>query len=174
MTPPTPRPTALALAVYGAGLPAFVLQKVLQPLYFAREDTATPFRFALWAMVVNAALAIGLAPFLGFIAAALGTTLAGWAMTFQLWWGTRGMGEAARADDRLRSRLPRTIAASFVMGAVLWGLQMALADQLAAQGHRYWALVLLVLAGMAVFGLAAYALGAFRIADFRSGLTRQR
>ena len=26
--------TALALAVYGAGLPAFVLQKVLQPLYF--------------------------------------------------------------------------------------------------------------------------------------------
>ena len=27
-------PTALALAVYGAGLPAFVLQKVLQPLVF--------------------------------------------------------------------------------------------------------------------------------------------
>jgi putative peptidoglycan lipid II flippase len=34
--------TALALAVYGAGLPAFVLQKVLQPLYFAREDTRPP------------------------------------------------------------------------------------------------------------------------------------
>ncbi|MEM9320884.1 MAG: murein biosynthesis integral membrane protein MurJ, partial [Pseudomonadota bacterium] len=46
--------TALALAVYGAGLPAFVLQKVLQPLYFAREDTKTPFRYALVAMVINA------------------------------------------------------------------------------------------------------------------------
>ncbi len=167
-------PTALALAVYGAGLPAFVLQKVLQPLYFAREDTATPFRFALWSMLVNAALAIGLAPFLGFIAAALGTTLAGWAMTFQLWWGTRGMGEAARADDRLRARLPRMIAAAAVMGLFLWGAGVALAGPLAAQGHRYWALGLLVLSGMAVYGLAAYALGAFRMADFRSGLARQR
>ena len=26
-------PTALAVAIYGAGLPAFVLQKVLSPLY---------------------------------------------------------------------------------------------------------------------------------------------
>lgn len=167
-------PTALALAVYGAGLPAFVLQKVLQPLYFAREDTATPFRFALWSMFVNAALAIGLAPFFGFIAAALGTTLAGWAMTFQLWWGTRGMGEAARADDRLRARLPRTIAAACVMGVVLWGTQSALADQLTAHGHRYWALALLVLAGMAVYGMTAYVFGAVRIADFRSGFSRQR
>ncbi|HEX9859236.1 MAG TPA: murein biosynthesis integral membrane protein MurJ, partial [Paracoccaceae bacterium] len=46
--------TALAVAVYGAGLPAFVLQKVLQPLFFARENTRSPFYFALWAMVVNA------------------------------------------------------------------------------------------------------------------------
>ena len=39
-------PTALAVAVYGAGLPAFVMQKVLSPLYYAREDTRSPFRFA--------------------------------------------------------------------------------------------------------------------------------
>lgn len=167
-------PTALALAVYGAGLPAFVLQKVLQPLYFAREDTRTPFRFALWSMVVNAALAIGLAPFLGFIAAALGTTLAGWAMTFQLWWGTRTMGEDARADDRLRARLPRVLAASLGMGVWLWGVETLLSDALAADGHRYWALALLVVTGMAVYGLAAFALGAFRLSDFRAGVSRQR
>jgi putative peptidoglycan lipid II flippase len=38
--------TALVLAIYGAGLPAFVLQKVFQPLYYAREDTKRPFRYA--------------------------------------------------------------------------------------------------------------------------------
>lgn len=167
-------PTALALAVYGAGLPAFVLQKVLQPLYFAREDTRTPFRFAVWSMVINAALAISLAPFLGFIAAALGTTVAGWAMTLQLWRGSRAMGEAARPDDRFRARLPRIIAASTVMGVWLWGVEAALADQLSAQGHRYWALAVLVLSGMAVFGLAALLLGAFRLSDFRAGFARQR
>ncbi|MEZ5777877.1 MAG: murein biosynthesis integral membrane protein MurJ [Paracoccaceae bacterium] len=168
------RPTALALAIYGAGLPAFVLQKVLQPLYFAREDTRTPFRFAVWSMVVNAALAVGLAPVLGFSAAALGTTLAGWAMTAQLWWGTRGMGDAARADDRLRARLPRIAAASALMGAVLLAGEYLLADQLVTEGRRYLALALLVLGGMLAYGAAAYSLGAFRIADFRSGAARQR
>jgi putative peptidoglycan lipid II flippase len=64
--------TALALAIYGLGLPAFVLQKALQPLYYAREDTRSPFRFALWSMVVNAALAFGLMPWIGFSAAAMG------------------------------------------------------------------------------------------------------
>ncbi|MCB2128407.1 MAG: murein biosynthesis integral membrane protein MurJ [Rhodobacteraceae bacterium] len=167
-------PTALALAIYGAGLPAFVLQKVLQPLYFAREDTATPFRYAVWSMVVNAVLAIGLAPVFGFAAAALGTTLAGWAMAFQLWRGTRAMGDAARADERLRFRVPRIVLASLIMGIFLAVAQSALAAPLADRTDRYWALAVLILAGMAVYGAAAYALGGFRIADFRGGAPRQR
>ncbi|MCB2135589.1 MAG: murein biosynthesis integral membrane protein MurJ [Rhodobacteraceae bacterium] len=162
--------TALALAVYGAGLPAFVMQKVLQPLYFAREDTRSPFRFALWSMVVNAALAIGLAPLLGFIAAALGTTLAAWSMVFQLWWGTRGMGEAARGDNRLRARVPRIVAASAVMGAFLWGTTALLP----AETGKYAALTILVLGGLAVYALAALATGAFRPSDLKAGFARQR
>ena len=51
-----------ALAAYGAGLPAFVLHKVLQPLFYAREDTRRPFRYAVWSMVVNAGLAVALMP----------------------------------------------------------------------------------------------------------------
>jgi putative peptidoglycan lipid II flippase len=162
--------TALALAVYGAGLPAFVMQKVLQPLYFAREDTRSPFRFALWSMVVNAGLAIGLAPFIGYIAAALGTTLAAWSMVFQLWWGTRGMGEAARADDRLRGRMPRILLASAIMGGFLWAVQMALAESTG----KYVTLAVLVLGGLAVYALAALATGAFRPSDLRAGFARQR
>ena len=70
--------TALALAVYALGLPAFVLQKVLQPLYYARHDTKRPFQFAVTSMVVNAAVAVGLMPLIGFVAAALATTFAAW------------------------------------------------------------------------------------------------
>jgi putative peptidoglycan lipid II flippase len=162
--------TALALAVYGAGLPAFVMQKVLQPLYFAREDTRSPFRFALWSMVVNAGLAIGLAPLVGFVAAALGTTLAAWSMVFQLWWGTRSMGEAARADDRLRARMPRILLACAVMGVFLWGAQTVLAGDT----DKYVKLVVLVLGGFVVYALAAVATGAFRPSDLRAGFARQR
>ncbi|WP_343080961.1 murein biosynthesis integral membrane protein MurJ [Ostreiculturibacter nitratireducens] len=167
-------PTALTLAVYGLGLPAFVLQKVLQPLYFAREDTATPFRFAVHSMVVNAVIAIGLAPFIGFIAAAWGTTLAGWAMVAQLWWGTRHMGEAARTDARLHGRLPRIAGASAIMGLSLWWLTSAFSEPLARSGDRVWALALLIVAGFVVYFAAAYALGAFRLGDFRAGFRRQR
>ena len=110
-------PTALAVAVYGAGLPAFVMQKVISPLYYAREDTRTPFRYAVHAMIVNAAIALGLAPFIGFIAAALGTTVAGWVMLFQLWRGTRAMGDAADPDARLRRAMPRIALACLAMGS---------------------------------------------------------
>ncbi len=165
-------PTALALAVYGAGLPAFVLQKVLQPLYFAREDTRTPFRFAVWSMVVNAALALGLAPFLGFIAAAVGTTLSGWVMVAQLWWGKRHMGEAVVGDARMRSRAWRIVLSSVLMGVFLWFAARSLSDELSLAGHRYWALALLCLSGLGVYGLAALATGAFRPSDLKAGFSR--
>jgi putative peptidoglycan lipid II flippase len=166
--------TALALAIYGVGLPAFVLQKVLQPLYYAREDTRRPFHFALVAMGVNAGVAIGLMPFIGFGAAALATTLAGWVMVWQLWRGVRGMGDAARMDARLRHRLPRIALASGVMGAVLWGLSEALGPMLATAGLRYGALALLVFGGIVTYFGTGGLIGAFRMSDFGSALRRKK
>ena len=167
-------PTALALAIYGLGLPAFVLQKVLQPLYFAREDTRSPFRFAIWSMVVNVIVALGLAPLIGFSAAAWGTTIAGWIMAAQLWRGTRAYGEAAEIDDRLRHRLPRIVMASAVMGVATWAVMLGLGDRLYQPGTRYMALLVLVASGVAAYGIAAMLLGAFRPSDLRAGFRRQR
>jgi len=44
---------SLALVVYGLGLPGFMLVKVLAPAFFARQDTRTPVRIAIRAMVSN-------------------------------------------------------------------------------------------------------------------------
>ena len=133
--------TALAVAVYGLGLPAFVLQKILQPVFFAREDTRSPFRYALVAMVVNAVLAFGLAALLGWIAAALATTVAAWVMVWQLARGARGFGEVARFDAQFRRRLWRIVLASGLMGAVLWAGGAVLGPFLALGGWRWLALV---------------------------------
>ncbi|WP_417588060.1 murein biosynthesis integral membrane protein MurJ [Pararhodobacter oceanensis] len=163
--------TAMALAIYGVGLPAFVLHKVLQPLYFAREDTKTPFRYALVSMVVNAAIAIGLMPFIGFLAAALGTTLAGWAMVWQLWRGARSMGDAARPDARLFDRLWRIILASVIMGAVLWLAALGLEDALHGAWRSLALLALVMIGALAYFGSGAL-IGAFGMADFKSAMRR--
>ncbi|MFO1104734.1 MAG: murein biosynthesis integral membrane protein MurJ [Amaricoccus sp.] len=165
--------TALAVAIYGAGLPAFVLQKVLSPLYYAREDTRSPFRFAVHSMIVNVAVAIGLAPLIGFSAAALGTTVAGWTMLVQLWRGTRAMDSSARIDARLRRSVPRILLACLVMAVVLVLGADLLADWLATPLLRYLALLLLVGAGMASYALGAVATGALRLGDVRAAMRRR-
>ncbi|MFV0514240.1 MAG: murein biosynthesis integral membrane protein MurJ [Jhaorihella sp.] len=164
---------ALAVAVYGLGLPAFVLQKILQPLFFAREDTRTPFRYALAAMVVNAAAAIGLAPLLGWIAPAIATTAAGWFMVLLLARGARPMGEVARLDARFRARIWRICAAAAAMGAALWLAAAALGGWLAAPGWRYPALMALVVLGVVVYFGVGQAIGAFRLSEFRTALRRR-
>jgi putative peptidoglycan lipid II flippase len=164
--------TALAVAVYGAGLPAFVLQKVVSPLYYAREDTRTPFRYAVHAMVVNAVVAVGLAPVIGWIAAAIGTSVAGWVMLFQLWRGARKMGSAAEADARLRRALPRIGLSCRAMGAVLWLAARGMAGWLEADFVRYGALAGLVALGLGSYAVAVLASGALRIGDIRAALRR--
>ncbi len=162
--------TALAVAVYGVGLPAFVMQKVVSPLYFAREDTRTPFRFAVHAMIVNAVVAVGLAPFLGFIAAALGTTIAGWIMLLQLWRGAQGMAGAAEIDARLARSAPRMVLACALMGAALFFAERMLEGALADPGWRYAALAALVAIGAATYAVAIVGTGALRLSDLRAAL----
>ena len=162
--------TARALVVYALGLPAFVMQKVLQPLYFAREDTRTPFRFALVSMVVNAVVAVGLMPVAGFLAAALGTTIAAWVMVGQLWWGTRTMGQAARADGRLRRAAPRILIASALMALALWGMRDTLAS---AQVARVPALAIMVLGGAAIYFAISFLIGTYRLAELRAAMRRR-
>ncbi|MDF2231067.1 murein biosynthesis integral membrane protein MurJ [Albimonas sp. CAU 1670] len=165
--------TALAVAIYGAGLPAFVLQKIAQPMFFAREDTQTPFRYALVGLGVNAAFAIGLAPVIGFASAALATTLAAWANFFLLWRGARlRFGEEARPDARLRKRAPRILVASVLMGLACWGLAEGLAPWLEAPGLRYLALAVLVVGGIVVYAAAAIGLKGVVVGDLKAAMRR--
>jgi putative peptidoglycan lipid II flippase len=166
--------TAVALAAYGIGLPAFVLHKVLQPLYYAREDSRSPFKFALISMVVNVVFAVALQPVIGFLAAALATTVSGWVMVIQLWLGARKMGAAAHPDARFWARLWRIVLASAVMGVALWAMQHWLGDSLRTAGTRYGALAALCGVGIVVYFMTAGLIGAFGLGEFKGMLRRKR
>ena len=166
--------TALALAAYGVGLPAFVLQKVLQPLFYAREDTRRPFNYAVVSMITNLVIAIALVPLIGFVAAALATTISGWIMVAQLWAGSRKMGNEARLDARFKARWWRITAASAIMGAALFASQWLLSDLLTTQGWRFVALAILVTTGIMTYAIAGLTCGAFKPSDFKTALKRQR
>jgi putative peptidoglycan lipid II flippase len=160
-------PTAWALAAYAWGLPAFVLNKVLSPAYFARSDTRTPMNFALINLAVNAAGSIGLffvlrkMGYLPHVGIAIATTLAAWLNVVQLWL-TLSDREHVRIDSRLARNLPRILLASVLMGAAV----LALSEELAPYFHRshgalvqFLSLAILVGSGLAVFALATQILG---------------
>lgn len=160
---------AWAVAIYGLGLPAFVLQKLLQPLFFAREDTKSPFRFAVYAMIINAGLAFGLYPWFGWLAPAVAATVAGWAMVAFLAINARGFGDVARFDQQFRNRAPRIFLASLIMGAALLGVEWLLSNALVTAGWRYAALLALILVGAAVYFGAGQLLGAFNVKSLVKG-----
>jgi putative peptidoglycan lipid II flippase len=47
---------SLSLMAYSAGLPAFMLVKVLAPAFYSRKDTTTPVRIAIIALLTNVVL----------------------------------------------------------------------------------------------------------------------
>jgi len=163
---------ALAVAIYGLGLPAFVLQKVMQPVFFAREDTRRPFYYAIVSMVVNAALAIGLAPLIGWFAPAIATTVAAWVMVFLLRAGSRTFGDVAHFDARFGQRVWRMVAASLIMGIVLWIAAATLAPFLGMPWIRAGALTVLIGIGISVYFTVGQLLGAFSISEMKSSLRR--
>ena len=164
--------TALATAIYGLGLPAFVLQKLYQPVFFAREDTRSPFNYAFVALAVNAAVAIGLSRYIGFTAAAYGATCAGWAMLACLWWGAQRFGPAASWDAQLRKRSFRILLASLGMGVVVWITARALEPVLQMDGLRLLGLVVILLVAVGSYALAGRLLGAFNFAELRQMIRR--
>jgi putative peptidoglycan lipid II flippase len=156
--------TAPALAAYAVGLPAFVAVKVLQPAYFAREDTRTPMWYAGVSMIVNVVGAVGLFFLFGTVGIAAATTIAAWVNTVLLGWNLHGKGHFA-SDATLRRRMPLLALAALVMGAGLWLAARALRAQIADPSLvvQVGALLVLVLLGLLLFVLVAQVTGAMDV-----------
>lgn len=163
-----------ALIAFAAGLPAFVLIKVLAPGFFSNHDTKTPFIIATICVVLNLVLNLLLMGPLQHVGMALATTIAGWvnagAMAVVLY--RRGL---FRPDAVLLARLPRIVLASLAMAAALWGAMLFSAP--AFEAKLLWqalALSGLVAGGLLVFGLTALAIGAADPAYLKTYLSRRR
>ncbi len=163
---------ALATAIYGLGLPAFVLQKLLQPLYFAREDTRRPFRFALVGMGVNATLAVGLMPFIGWLAAAIATSLSAWAMVGLLFWGARGFDNILKPDTALKHRLLRMCIASLILGVALYSIQFFISPAITSVSGRIVYALFLVIAGAGLYLWLGERLKAFSLQEIKASFKK--
>ncbi|MCF2856344.1 murein biosynthesis integral membrane protein MurJ [Pseudoalteromonas sp. SMS1] len=63
------------VTAYSVGLVSFMLIKVLAPGFYARQDTKTPVKIGIKALVLNMVFNLALAPFIGYLGLALATSL---------------------------------------------------------------------------------------------------
>lgn len=112
--------TYRALMAFAIGLPAFLIVKIFAPGFYANKDTKTPFKIAVFCVLVNLLLNVVLIRFLAHVGMALATSLASWVNCLLL--GTilyrRGI---FRPDATLKRRLARLGLATKAMALLLLG-----------------------------------------------------
>lgn len=168
------RMSAAALMTYSLGLLSFTLVKVLAPGFYARQDTRTPVRIGVIAVVANIVLNVLItipwakygftAPHAGL---ALSTSLAAFLNAGLLYRGLRRDG-VYRPAPGWRPLLLRVLIANLVMGGVLWWgvhrLDRWFARDALQRGG--WLAFWIVLAMLIYFGVLF--LSGFRIQHLRS------
>ncbi|HEX3673540.1 MAG TPA: murein biosynthesis integral membrane protein MurJ [Rhizomicrobium sp.] len=104
--------SAVALATYGVGLPAFALTRIVQYTFYARHDTMTPVRATFTAIACNIVLKLifvwGF--HLGIAGVALGTSLGAWINVALLVALGRSRGLLRISTDFSRAVLPLLLA----------------------------------------------------------------
>ncbi len=162
------RMTAAALRAFALGLPALVLIKIAAPGFFARQDTRTPFRYAVVSVGVNIAAGLAMFWWLRHVGLALALGIAATVNAALLMRGLLRRSDYAPTRALWRT-LSSSIVASGVMVAVLaWFVpadEVWLdADAFALEAFAvdtFLAARALVLAGAVVVGFLVYVAAAW-------------
>ncbi|MCF6312348.1 MAG: murein biosynthesis integral membrane protein MurJ [Verrucomicrobiales bacterium] len=164
----------LALRAFAIGAPAYILARVLQTAYFAREDTRTPMRYTMVSALVNIVLSIGLFVILKHVGCALATSIAGWVNVILLIITLR-KSQFLKMEIGFTKRLMGMLLASLVMGAGVWFLSQWAAPWLKGDYGlliRLSVLGLIVGAGMMMYGALVLLLRATSLAELKAGFRR--
>ncbi|MCK7545435.1 murein biosynthesis integral membrane protein MurJ [Marinobacter bryozoorum] len=158
--------SAQSLRAYSLGLLAFMLIKVLAPGFFAREDTRTPVKIGVIAMVANMVFNLALILPLAHAGLALATSLSAWLNAFLLWRGLAKEG-AWKAQAGAMKFLLQLAVANGVLAGVILLLNEPVPTWLAYGGlDRALEMAVLVAAGVAVYFLTLALVGV-RVRHFR-------
>lgn len=161
-----------ALICFAAGLPAFILVKILVPAFYANEDTKTPFIIASICILLNLVLNLLLIGPLAHVGMAVATTIAAWVNVFLLSRKLEQQG-LLKPDHRLQARIPNMLLAASIMGGALLGLSQ-LTNFSQWQGFYSKAPLLLAYCtlGLAIYGAIILLTKTISVAEFKGYLKR--
>jgi len=171
------RATGSLLFHYGWGVPAFVLLRILQPAFFARQDTKTPMRLSLISVGVNIALGVALFYWIGPPGIAAATSVAAWITVIQMM-VTLARRDTYRPSARAWFKIGRVAASSVVLGLALAAAahyRAPIEAPLAFTGHaKEFAVLGLCVAGAVAYPILLFALGGVTPAEAKAALRRRK
>jgi len=167
-----------ALFAFALSSPAYIMVRVLQPGYFARENTKTPMHFTLISAFVNIVLCLVALSILGkdgplHLGCAIATTIAGWVNVALLIWGLRKE-TFLHLTKVFWLKLGRMLLASLLMGAGVWFAADLLHEYL-MQDSRLMRLLVLGLigsAGIFLYFTAAFFMKAMTPSELKAGFKK--
>ena len=140
--------SALSLMAYAAGLPAFMMIKVLAPHYFAHQDTKTPVKIGVIAMIANMGFNLILVWSLDHVGLALATSLSAWVNAMLLLRGLHQRGWYEIRGFPWKSALQVGLALLLMVQVGWWAPTAAVLSDHAIMERIGWTALLLIVSGL--------------------------
>lgn len=153
---------AMSLQAYSVGLVFMMLIKVLAPAYFARQDTKTPVKIGIIAMVANMVFNLLLVGPFGHVGLAMATTLSAALNALLLWRGLRARSLHEFSHAWIKVGLAIVLGVACLAGLLLWQSSLGLDWTQMPDLERVWRIALLVVVGVLVY-LVGLFVGGFRM-----------
>ncbi|HHF3127057.1 TPA: murein biosynthesis integral membrane protein MurJ [Vibrio alginolyticus] len=159
---------SLSLFAYASGLLNFMLIKVLAPGYYSRQDTKTPVKYGIIAMVTNMVFNAIFAYFYGYVGLAIATALSAFVNMALLYRGLH-IAEVYQITKRTVFFIIRlAIAGAAMVAAILWQLEDMSVWLGWSFAHRSAVLGMLIGLGAVVYLVVLFLTGAL-LKDLKAG-----
>ncbi|EKM27410.1 integral membrane protein MviN [Vibrio harveyi] len=159
---------SLSLLAYASGLLNFMLIKVLAPGYYSRQDTKTPVKYGIIAMLTNMVFNAIFAYFYGYVGLAIATALSAFVNMALLYRGLHIAGVYQVTKRTVLFIIRLMIAGAAMVAAILWQLEDMSVWLDWSFAHRSGVLGMLIALGASVYLAVVFLLGV-RLKDLKAG-----
>ncbi|HDM8184249.1 TPA: murein biosynthesis integral membrane protein MurJ [Vibrio harveyi] len=159
---------SLSLLAYASGLLNFMLIKVLAPGYYSRQDTKTPVKYGIIAMLTNMVFNAIFAYFYGYVGLAIATALSAFVNMALLYRGLHIAGVYQVTKRTVLFIIRLMIAGAAMVAAILWQLEDMSVWLDWSFAYRSGVLGMLIALGAGVYLAVVFLLGV-RLKDLKAG-----
>jgi len=159
--------TAIALTFFAFGVPAFSILKIFSNLFFARNDTKTPFYLSVVSVSLNIVISVSLFNKLGFVIIPIATSISSWINVFMHYYFIKKR-DLYTFDSKFIYKFPRMILSVVVMGLILYLLLGFFSDKFDYnESWKFIYLFIIVIISLIIYFLISNISGAFKFKDIK-------